>query len=495
MNSKIKRFKEIPRKWLYLPILILAINFIIRLINQSKIIKQFPLDFVNDVSAFIAELHFLVVCGFHNFCPYWYNGFVNFQLSTPGWHFFTYPIYLIFNDYLKAVYISIVLIFLLSFIVIYKFGAINKIGKEKRFLFFFLLFTNAAAIGNYIRLGRLPEFFSFFLFVLFAFIILYYKNKKLDWKFFLLIPIYSLIIFTHPTFAVISSFLWISIFLVKDWKSKFMIGASVLASLILISFWLLPYVTNFYDSAGISKPIGENLLRFEGQFLLENIASLIIPVVFLFVFFLYIKKRKYDKKELLFYSPIIFIALLLLSRLSAFIPVMKYVYADVYMGFLIFFTLFIFFKNFKINKKFFIAITVIAILSVLINFLHTPWFSEHTQLEKDTLEIMNDIDTSFLMTDAYSRTSYGKAYYSYAPIYLNITTPSGWAKVAEFDYYNNLREFSSSVKNKDCNILRKKAIELNNDYVISYNEDCGFLETCNLTKINQINNVCLYKFD
>ncbi|MAG47191.1 hypothetical protein CL617_01175 [archaeon] len=487
--------KKISNRWLYIPILILGINFIIRIINQSKIIKQFPLDTVNDVSAYIAELHFLNICGFHNFCGYWYNGFTNFQLSTPGWHFFTYPIYLVFNDYLKAIYISIILIFLLSFIVIYIFGKINKINKEKRILFFFLLFANAAAIGNYIRLGRLPEFFSFFLFTLFAFIILYYKDRKLDWKFFSLIPIYSLIIFTHPTFAVISSFLWISILLVKNWESRVIIGATILTSLISISFWLIPYITNFYNSGGTSKPIGENLLTFGGSFLLENIASIIIPIIFLFIFLIYIKKKKYDKKEILFYSPIIVIALLLLSRLSAFIPILKYIYADVYMGFLIFFTLFIFFKSFKINKKVLIGITILVILSVSINFSHTPWFTEHTQLEKDTLEIMKDIDTSFLMTNSYSKTSYSKAYYSYAPIYFNITTPSGWAKVASFDYYNKLRRFSNSVRNKNCNNLIESAKILKNDYIISYNGDCDFLKTCNLKKINQINNICLYKFN
>ena len=186
---------------------------------------------------------------------------------------------------------------------------------------------------------------------------------------------------------------------------------------------------------------------------------------------------------------------LLLLRISAFIPIFKYVYADVYMGFLIFFTLFIFFKNFEIDKKKLIGITILVILSVLINFLHTPWFTEHTQLEENTLKIMKDINTSFLMTDSYSGTSYGKAYYSYAPIYLNITTPSGWAKVADFDYYNKLREFSNSIKNQNCEDLIKNAKILRNDYIISYNKDCNFLKTCNINKINQINNVCLYKFN
>src|SRR3989344_2436430 len=109
-------------KWLYIPIIILAINLLIRIIDQSKITYIFPLDLTNDGSSYISLLFFLDKCGFHNFCSYWYNGFISFQLTPPGWYFFTYPLLLIFNNYQVAYFVSIIIIFLLSFYAILKFG-------------------------------------------------------------------------------------------------------------------------------------------------------------------------------------------------------------------------------------------------------------------------------------------------------------------------------------------------------------------------------------
>mgnify|MGYP001591395294 FL=1 len=486
--------KNFSKRLLYIPIILLAINFIFRLIDQSKIMWNFPLDLVNDGSSQIAQLFFLDSCGFHKFCPYWYNGFINFQLTPPGWFFFSYPLSLILNDYLKTFFISSLIIFILAFITIYKFGIINNINKTKSILFFFLLFTNAAAIGNYIRLGRIPELFAFFLFVLFAFIILYYKDRKLDWNFIFIIPIYSLLLLSHQTFAVLASLLWVGIFLIKDWKQRKFIFLTVIISLLIDSFWLIPYIVNFFTSAGIILNIGPNLLSLDREYLLENLFSIIIPIVFLFIFFIYIKKNNYNKKEILFYSPVILISFLLLFRVTAFIPILMQIYADVYMGFILFFAFFIFFKNFKINKIFFIGITLLALLSVVINMVHTPLFIKHTQLEKDTLALLKDVKGKFLVTESYSKTSYAKAYYSYAPIYLNLSTPSGWYKIPSAAYFNTLREFQNGVTNKDCNIMKERAQELNNKYVISYNKDCEFLSSCNLEKVNMINNVCLYKF-
>ena len=108
-----KRLK-FSEKFLYIPVVLLAINLIFRLIDQSKIIYTFPLDLVNDGSSYMALLYFLDNCGFHNLCPYWYNGFISFQLTPPGWYFFTYPLLLIFNNYQVAYFVSILLIFLLS---------------------------------------------------------------------------------------------------------------------------------------------------------------------------------------------------------------------------------------------------------------------------------------------------------------------------------------------------------------------------------------------
>src|SRR3989344_4556550 len=432
-------------KIFYIPIILLIGNLIFRLINQSKIIKTFPLDIVNDWSAYIALLNFLDKCGFHNFCTYWYNGFTSFIITQPGWYFFTYPIYLISK--------------------------------------------------NYMRLGRIPEFFAFFLFILITFIILYYKDKKMDFNFTLIVPIYSLLLISHQTFAILGSLMWTALFLVKGNKEKLYIILLAALSLILASFWLIPYISTFFNTVGVDKPIGINILSFDKEYLLETIFTFIIPLVFLFIFYLYIKRSKYDKREIIFYSPVLFISLLFLFRLTAFIPILNYIYPDVYMSFILFFTLFLFFKNFKLNDNVLVIIILLSIFSVLINMVYTPFFVEHTQLEKDTLEIMKDIKTNFLMTSSYSSTSYGKAYYSYAPIYFNISTPSGWEKIQDQDYRSLITNFTNSVYDKDCNLLYENAKKLKDDYLISYNKDCNFLETCkHIKKINKINNVCLYKF-
>ena len=487
--------KRIYSRLLYIPIILLFGNLIFRLINQSKMLTVFPLDTVNDWSSYINLLFFLDKCGFHNFCPYWFNGFVSFQLTPPGWYFFTYPLVLIFKNYLTASYASMILIFILSFVAIYKFGGVNKIDKKNRILFFLLLFANAASIGNYVRLGRIPEFLSFLLFIIIAFIILYYKGKNLDWKILLIIPVYSLMLITHQTFAILASLLWISLFLIKDNKQRLIIIGVILSSLIIISFWFVPYLKYFFQSGGVANPIGINILSFDKQYLLESTASLIIPLVFLFIFYLYIKKSNYNKKEILFYLPIVIIIFLFLFRLTALIPILNYIYPDVYMGFIMFFVLFLFFKYFNWNKAYIFGIIFLSIISIIISLFYTPLFINHTQLEKNTLEIMKDIKTNFLMTRSYSETSYNKAYYSYAPIYFNISTPSGWEKVATPEHYNNLGIFSRSIYNKDCDKTYELANILKVDYVVSYNEDCNTLARCNLKKINQANNVCLYKFN
>ena len=321
---------KISNKLFYIPVFLLFGNLISRLINQSKILNMFPLDTVNDWSAYIALLNFLDKCGFHNFCTYWYNGFTSFIITQPGWYFFTYPIYLISKNYMVASFISMIIIFILSFIVIYKFGYVFKIDKEKRILFYLLLFANAASIGNYIRLGRIPEFFAFFLFILITFIILYYKDKKMDFNFTLIVPIYSLLLISHQTFAILGSLMWTALFLVKGNKEKLYIILLAALSLILASFWLIPYISTFFNTVGVDKPIGINILSFDKEYLLETIFTFIIPLVFLFIFYLYIKRSKYDKREIIFYSPVLFISLLFLFRLTAFIPILNYIYPDVY---------------------------------------------------------------------------------------------------------------------------------------------------------------------
>ena len=111
-------YHKLKSYWLYLPILVMLFYFIYRLINQSQLLFYFPLDYFNDVSSYMAQLHFLKVCGFLNFCPYWYNGFISFVSTPPAWFFFALPFYNLFGDVKAATYFTMLLSFVFAFIII-----------------------------------------------------------------------------------------------------------------------------------------------------------------------------------------------------------------------------------------------------------------------------------------------------------------------------------------------------------------------------------------
>ena len=133
---------------LFVPIVILLANFLFRIIDYSKIMTHFPLDTINDISSYIAQLFFLKTCGFHAACSYWYNGFTTFTASQPAWYFFTYPIYALTNNVLVSVFISLVLIFVIAFVIIYFAGKRFGLSITQRIAFFLFMFANAIAIGD-----------------------------------------------------------------------------------------------------------------------------------------------------------------------------------------------------------------------------------------------------------------------------------------------------------------------------------------------------------
>ncbi|MFA4887901.1 MAG: hypothetical protein WC595_06845, partial [Candidatus Nanoarchaeia archaeon] len=169
--------KPLSDKWFIAPIVLLLVHFLYRLIDQSQMMFQFALDFNNDVSSYMAQLHFLDVCGFHQACPYWYNGFTTFTFSPPGWYFFTYPLHLLFSDVKIATYVSLILMFLLGLFLLIKLGKTANFSLTKRIAFFALFFGNASAIGNFIRLGRVNELLGWILFIPLFFLFYHYRDK------------------------------------------------------------------------------------------------------------------------------------------------------------------------------------------------------------------------------------------------------------------------------------------------------------------------------
>jgi hypothetical protein len=463
-------------------------------------ISIFPLDKYNDWASYMAQLYFLKVCGFHNFCSYWYNGFINFQINQPGWYLFVYPLYLITNNVQLTAYLSLIIIFLASLIIIY----VNRIklglSKIKVLAFFLFLFGNAIAIGNYIRVGKIHELFGWFnLIVIFIFLIIY-KNKKIDKNFLFIIPFYFFAILSHQNSAIIASLAILGLFFIKTLKEKLIMISTGLITIIATSFWWLGYIKNFFNTTSSTIIVANTLKTVNKATLNDNIATILIPIIFFIVLCFYLKSINNKRKEIIFLSPQIIIAFLILTRLILFIPVINHVFPDSYNMFLLFFAIFMFFNiNFELIKKYkfiiIIGLIITSLLSVSLNIIFTANFITHTQLEEETLSLFPYVNERYVIPNSPIRkTSYPNAYYSYGAIYYNLSTSGGWyPSMANYNYIEKLENLATLMKNKDCNKLKSELNELNTSEIIAYDENCNFLNECGFNKKINKSKVCLYK--
>ena len=490
---------KISNKWFHIAILILGINFLIRLINQSKLIHTFPLDFTNDISSYMARLFFLAKCGFHNFCPYWYNGFVSFKGFTLGWSLFTLPIYWITDNILSATFISIILMYIIGFIFLYLLGKNQGLSLTKVTAFFFFFFANSITIGNFLRLGRTVSMFAFILIIGLATLVLYYKNHKLDKKFFLLfIPLYVIILFSHQQEMILSQFLVLSLFLIKEKSERIHILYSSIIGFLIASFWLIPFTLDSIKNDALYYEEGMQILLFNKANILTSIAGIIIPLVLLITFYFYWKSNKKSKKELIFFSPILILNLLFLFRIVTFIPVLKNISPDPYLTFFLFFIIFYFlktrFENKSIKNINIIFLITVCIISVIITNVHTPFFKEYSPLEKEVISIFPFIEGKYIMIGKEGVSSYTKAYYSYGTIYYNLTTAGGWYSIVTTrDYLEGYRSIFSFYKEGKCEDFIKKLRVYNVSEVIFYGYKCDELNSCDLKEKKIMTNTCLYK--
>jgi len=493
--------KKIPDRWLLIPIILIFLNFIYRLIDESKLIRYFPFDYTNDVSSYMAQLHFLKVCGFHNLCPYWYNSFISFKFSPPGWYFLTLPLYRIFGDVKIATYISIVMSFLAAFLLIYFLYKKLNFSKTKRIAFFFFMFGNAIAIGNFIRLGRAHELLSWVLFLVFAFFILYYKDKKINYNFFWIIPFYTYMILTYQSTAVLSSFFILGLFLSKPKiKEKITISLSVIFSFIITSFWWFPFIKDISESSIPSLNQNIWLWLFNSENLLTNLASIIIPLTLITSFYFYWKEKK-SKSELLLFLPILLLSIFLLFRITTIIPILKNIFPDPYLIFLLFFIIY-FSLNINIEKfnkllkiSGFLVLIIISVISISLNVFHTPKFMIPGEFEENMIDLLPYVEGRFItLGNNFPSTFSTKALDSYSPIYNNLSSAYGWyPELKSDDYFDIIRALQKSFEANDCKSIKGNLSQLNISTAISYLDGCNSLKDCGLNKIKEKSYICLFK--
>ena len=485
----------LKNKLMNLSILVLGVYFIVRLINQSQLLWTFPLDFTNDWASWIGQLHFLKECGFHNFCPYWYNGFISFLISAPGWSFFALPFYLLTGNILISTYVSFILLYVIGFVFLYIFGKSQRLSSRDIILFFLLFFGNAIAIGNFIRLGRIVSLFAFVMFIGLAALVFWYRNHEIDKKFLLFIPIYAILLISHQQEIILGSFLVLCLFLVKKNKERILIVFYSFLSFLLAAFWVVPFLFNV-GKTNLLNYQQSNLLNWwfslDNIYLLTNLVAVFIPLGLFLVFYLYMKNS--NRKELLFFLPILLLNLLFLLRLVRFIPILEHISPDPFIVFFLFFTIFFLLKiKFKRENLVWGLILILVIGNVAISAIKTPYFIEYTDLEEEVNSMFPFVEGKYFMIGGESITSYSKAHYAYAAVYHNLSSVQGWYdQIASPEYLEVFREIVGIYRGGDCDRFNELLDILEAEEVIFYGYDCSSLNSCGLNEKVSKEKVCLY---
>jgi len=499
-----KIMKEGLDKWMLICSLLLFVFLIYRLINQFAIVEIFPIDNVaNDHSAHMSKLYILNAYGLNGFVPNWYGGFIPFKVYPPGWQIFALPIYKFTNSVQVTTYFVLILSLVLGFVMLFFLSKIENFSTVKLISFFSLFFGNALAIGYFYRLGKYPELLGWVLFILFFSLVLYYKreNKSLYPYGILSIAIMmSLIFYIHLLVFILFSIFFISLFLYKNkLKERFYLILTVALIAFLTSFFWIPFLKILpTTSVGNFYPLQKLIISSKDTFY-DRLTAFITPILFLFMFLLYIKSIKYNKKEVLFYLPIIILSLLIFSRIAVYIPFINRISVDSFNLLFIFFSVFLFLKTDFTNLSIFrmriikvlpLLLILFALISITSSLVITKPFQKYTYGVSNFLSLYPSINSNYLLLNTPADPH---AFYAYGLVYYNLTSAGGWSPEDQSAKQKELIDLTyDDVKNSNCLSFSKHINELKVVEVLGYREDCMFMKLCGLGLKKEVKDFCIY---
>lgn len=480
--------RELSDSYFGFAIVILGAYFLVRLIDQSHMLTMFPLDYANDYASHIAKIFFMDKCGF-GMCPYWYNGVDVFLNYPPGFFLFVLPIYKITQNLLLTNFIGLLLLYIAGFFIIFYFGKLLKLSIMKRIAFFVLFFFNASAIGNFLRLGRLPEMFAWVNFIAMVLLMIYFLDKKLDWRAIFISVFYALTIIGHQTTAILASVLFLFYFIAK--KDRWVVMAFGGAGLALSAWWWAPYLLNVMNGSALTYVLSSWLFQF-GRLFLENIIGILLALATFILFIIFIRDK--SKEEKIFFSCVMVLIALYAFRLVAFIPILKYVYPDPYFFFTLFFAIYFLMKIkptvlFGLGICFLLAL--VSMTSLVINQTHTPYFHVYHEKEKEAIEITKYIDGKFFFdsNEEVMEHVYDKPYYAYAATQGKLAV-GGWNEQFINNDYKQL--LNKMITHNTCEFTINNLHKLNATEVVTFTTACDKLKECGFIEKKRVGEACLY---
>ena len=317
----------------------------------------------------------------------------------------------------------------------------------------------------------------------------------MNWKALSFSLVYAGLILTHQTETVLASAFVLGLFLIKNKKEKIKLVLLMLLSIAFSSFWLVHFLKATLETGFLQFGFGLWLLDWHSYFW-NNLAGVLLALGLFVCFYLGYKQNK-ELREILFFSPVLIFTFLYLTRLVIFVPILKNIYPDPWGDFITinFVVLFLSLQFTRITKKwkFFLAIALIliAILSVGYNVLKTPMMEPWTERGEEAIALIPYLDqeSHFMMfNDDTDGTLYSRAIYSYAAIYYNVSSASGWFEVnKEYSYVHSLNNlYLDFYRNGNCEDLDIFTQDFNTTQLLANGKYCEIISDCGweLTKEN-----------
>ena len=504
------RTEKIIEKLFYFSIILLGLYLLIRLINQSQVMWIFPLDFANDYSAHIAKIHFLVKYGFSTIVPNWFNGFPVLKYYHPLSAVYGSIISRIVGSPQVAIFLAMISFYIAGFFACYK--IIKNFVKDSQakvysIILFLFIFANPIAIGYFLRIGKYAELMGFVILLCILNLFISNKEKELTAKFYIIFSILEgLLLLAHISVFIASLFLVLGFWLSrKGLKERISFFISFLVSLVLTSFWWIPFIFGMQKTF-VSSFYGlqRTMLSSYGGTFFDIFTSFLLPLIFVGIFVFYYKIEHIRKKEFYFYLPSLILGILIVFRIAAYLPWINRPIIDTYNNFFMILTailllnLFIRLEESVLVQKLKLLnlikiITAIAIImGIILSINFTSFFPKYTQENKDlisTFEKINEKESIWLV----GFSSYSKAYYSYSAVHNNLYTPYGWGEESvPTEYRDKLQLVGIYYNNNECDNFKEVLKELKATKLIGYKDECLKIDKCEFNKLSHEKDICVY---
>lgn len=506
---------KLEDKWFYAPLIGFLGILIYELLNYSISYTHYPFHTTTDLNSYIIRLKLLAQYGYHAFVPNINQGIILFGAYPPGWAFFTLPFYYIIGDVIKANFLSLLAILLFFLVTLFWLGKSQGFSKIRVLAFFALFLANPVMIDELFRIGRTSALFGWLAFALFFAFLMYYRERKLNMKFYVFfILLYSILLFAHLYHFLISSLFVAGFFLIRKKKEKlYLVICSALTLLITSNWWIIfseyskirPHrwgiAAEFLSKGIFSKDI---ILSY------ATLTSLLLIVTAYF----YLKSKKWDKHTCIFFLPFLAFPFLVLTEFIVYIPLFNSIPVNIYNELFVFFSLFFFlgihhFKNGRLLKP--ILIMLLILLPIIIGtfvFMHIHDSSIetrhiYTQTDIDVMALIPQIKDPFItLGDGPNITRLDWGYTDYAIIFFNksaitddysffVTNPlieqSAVELTRQYESARMLELNATSI----CDSLKETISKGLYATILSYDNHCAFWKSCGFKAYAENEHACL----